>query len=66
MLIIITCIFWVLGNFLYMDLNQRYNELKESHEIVMRNISSDKIKNKNCQVYLVKVINSTLDMLFTC
>ena len=44
MLIIITCIFWVLGNFLYMDLNQRYNELKESHEIVMRNISSDKIK----------------------
>lgn len=63
MLIIITCIFWVLGNFLYMDLNQRYNELKESHEIVMRNISSDKIKNKNCQVYLVKVINSTLDML---
>lgn len=44
MLIIITCIFWVLGNFLYMDLNQRYNELKESHEIVMRNISSDKDK----------------------
>ena len=44
MLIIITCIFWVLGNFLYMDLTQRYNELKESHEIVMRNISSDKIK----------------------
>lgn len=41
-LIIITCIFWVLGNFLYMDLYQRYNELKERHEIVMRNISSDK------------------------
>ncbi len=44
MLIIITCIFWVLGNFLYMDLYQRYNELKERHEIVMRNISPDKIK----------------------
>ena len=44
MLIIITCTFWVLGNFLYMDLNQRYNELKERHEMVMRNISSDKIK----------------------
>lgn len=44
MLIIITCIFWVLGNFLYMDLNQRYNELKERHEMVMRNISSNKIK----------------------
>lgn len=44
MLIIITCIFWVLGNFLYMNLNQRYNELKERHEIVMRNINSDKIK----------------------
>ena len=43
-LIIITCIFWVLGNFLYMDLYQRYNELKERNEIVMRNISSDKIK----------------------
>ena len=42
MLIIITCIFWVLGNFLYMDLNQRYNELKERHDMVMRNISSDK------------------------
>ena len=42
MLIIITCIFWVLGNFLYMDLNQRYNELKERHEMVMRNINSDK------------------------
>lgn len=42
MLIIITCIFWVLGNFLYMDLNQRYNELKERHEMVMRNISHDK------------------------
>ena len=41
-LIIITCIFWVLGNFLYIDLYQRYNELKERHEIVMRNISSDK------------------------
>lgn len=44
MLIIITCVFWVLGNFLYMNLNQRYNELKERHEMVMRNISSDKIK----------------------
>lgn len=44
MLIIITCIFWVLGNFLYIDLNQRYNEIKERHEMVMRNISSDKIK----------------------
>lgn len=44
MLIIITCIFWVLGNFLYMDLNQRYNELKERHEMVMRNISSDKTR----------------------
>ena len=44
MLIIITCIFWVLGNFLYMDLNQRYNELKERHEMVMKNISRDKIK----------------------
>ena len=44
MLIIITCIFWILGNFLYMDLNQRYNELKERHEMVMRNISSDKDK----------------------
>lgn len=43
MLIIITCIFWVLGNFLYMDLNQRYNELKERHEMVMKNISSDNI-----------------------
>ena len=42
MLIIITCIFWVLGNFLYMDLNQRYNELKERHEMIMRNISRDK------------------------
>jgi len=42
MLIVITCIFWILGNFLYMDLNQRYNELKERHEMVMRNISSDK------------------------
>ncbi len=42
MLIIITCIFWILGNFLYMDLNQRYNELKERHEMVMRNISRDK------------------------
>ena len=40
MLIVITCIFWILGNFLYMDLNQRYNELKERHEMVMRNISS--------------------------
>lgn len=44
MLVIITCVFWVLGNFLYMDLNQRYNELKERYEMVMRNISSDKIK----------------------
>lgn len=44
MLVIITCIFWVLGNFLYMDLNQRYNELKERHDMVTRNISSDKIK----------------------
>ena len=44
MLIIITCIFWVLGNFIYMDLNQRYNELKKRHEMVMRNINSDKIK----------------------
>lgn len=44
MLIVITCIFWMLGNFLYMDLNQRYNELKERHEMVMRNISSNKIK----------------------
>lgn len=44
MLIIITCVFWVLGNFLYMDLYQRYSEIKERHEIVMRNINSDKIK----------------------
>lgn len=44
MLIVITCIFWILGNFLYMNLNQRYNELKERHEMVMRNISSNKIK----------------------
>ena len=44
MLIVITCIFWILGNFLYMDLNQRYNELKERHEMAMRNISSNKIK----------------------
>ena len=44
MLIVTTCIFWILGNFLYMDLNQRYNELKERHEMVMRNISSNKIK----------------------
>ena len=44
MLIIITCIFWILGNFLYIDLNQRYNELKERHDMVMRNINSDKIK----------------------
>lgn len=43
-LIIITCIFWIFGNFLYMDLNQRYNELKERHEMVMGNISSNKIK----------------------
>ena len=44
MLIIITCIFWILGNFLYIDLHQRYNELKERHDMVMRNINSDKIK----------------------
>ena len=44
MLIIITCIFWTLGNFLYIDLRQRYNELKERHEMVMRNISSDKTR----------------------
>lgn len=43
MLIIITCVFWVLGNFLFVDLYQRYNLLKERHEMVMRNISSDKI-----------------------
>ena len=44
MLIIITCVFWVLGNFLFVDLYQRYNLLKERHEMVMRNISSDKDK----------------------
>lgn len=44
MLIIITCTFWVLGNYLFVDLYQRYNLLKERHEMVMRNISSDKIK----------------------
>ena len=44
MLIIITCVFWVLGNFLFVDLYQTYNLLKERHEMVMRNISSDKIK----------------------
>ena len=44
MLIIITCVFWVLGNYLFVDLYQRYNLLKERHEMVMRNISSDKIK----------------------
>lgn len=44
MLIIITYVFWVLGNFLFVDLYQRYNLLKERHEMVMRNISSDKIK----------------------
>lgn len=44
MLIIITCVFCVLGNFLFVDLYQRYNLLKERHEMVMRNISSDKIK----------------------
>ena len=44
MLIIITCVFWVLGIFLFVDLYQRYNLLKERHEMVMRNISSDKIK----------------------
>ena len=36
MLIVITCIFWILGNFLYMDLNQRYNELKERHWLSAR------------------------------
>lgn len=44
MLIIITCAFWILGNFLYIDLYQKYNKLNERHEMVMRNISSDKIK----------------------
>lgn len=44
MLIIITCVFWILGNFLYIDLYQKYNKLKERHEMVIRNISSDKIK----------------------
>lgn len=44
MLIIITCVFWVLGNYLFVDLYQRYNLLKERHEMVMRNIISDKIK----------------------
>ena len=44
MLIIITCIFWIVGNYLFVDLYQRYNLLKERHEMVMRNISSDKIK----------------------
>ena len=33
MLIIITCVFWVLGNFLFVDLYQRYNLLKERHEM---------------------------------
>lgn len=42
MLTIITCTFWILGNFLCIDLNQRYNELKERHEMVMRNIGHDK------------------------
>lgn len=44
MLIIITCIFWIIGNYLFVDLYQRYNLLKERHEMVMRNISPDKIK----------------------
>lgn len=44
MLIIITCVFWVLGNYLFVDLYQRYNLLKERHEMVMKNINSDKIK----------------------
>lgn len=44
MLIIITCIFWIVGNYLFVDLYQRYNLLKERHEMVMRNINSDKIK----------------------
>lgn len=44
MLIIITCVFWIVGNYLFVDLYQRYNSLKERHEMVMRNINSDKIK----------------------
>lgn len=44
MLDIITCIFWIVGNYLFVDLYQRYNLLKERHEMVMRNINSDKIK----------------------
>lgn len=44
MLVIITCIFWIVGNYLFVDLYQRYNLLKERHEMVMRNINSDKIK----------------------
>ena len=44
MLIIITCVFWIVGNYLFVDLYQRYNLLKERHEMVMRNINSDKIK----------------------
>lgn len=38
MLIIITCIFWIVGNYLFVDLYQRYNLLKERHEMVMRKI----------------------------
>ena len=44
MLVIITCIFWIVGNYLFVDLYQRYNLLKGRHEMVMRNINSDKIK----------------------
>ena len=44
MLVIITCVFWIVGNYLFVDLYQRYNSLKERHEMVMRNINSDKIK----------------------
>lgn len=44
MLVIITCIFWIVGNYLFVDLYQRYNLLKERHEMVMRNISSDKTR----------------------
>ena len=44
MLVIITCIFWIVGNYLFVDLYQRYNLLKERYEMVIRNINSDKIK----------------------
>lgn len=44
MLVIITCIFWIVGNYLFVDLYQRYNLLKERHEMVMRNINFNKIK----------------------